>query len=991
MTMTDTALIRAGQAVTSCAQDGLWLLDRVGTQTGAHRIARRFDASGYLDLESLAAAWDAVLERHEVLRSTLVEVDGRPVQQIGKAAVESFVVTDLRHLARPDRDEQADRLCAELAAEPMDLAGGPLARLTVLRLDTAEQRLVLVAHRAVADERSLSIILAQLSADYAEAVALSSVTVQPASLQYADYARWRRDADADRPVRRDWWSTALTSSPSALTADRPRSSRPVTGGCGTLRFDWGTDAADLLTDLCDDSGATPLAVLLAGYQGLLQRFAGEDRVAIGVAYPVRPQAFAEVVGPFDNLLVISGDLSDGPTFRELVGRAEESLREAFDNRALPFTHLVRALNGDGDPRQGALCDAMLIVATEPEAELRLTGAAVTRAELRTGTAAADLTLTVERFTASIAGSLAFRDDHFGPDAAEVLLDQLGTLLIAALAAPDTRVGDLPLDGVERSRALELASNQIGVGAAAEEPVHELFRRIAQVTPDAVAVSWHDGELTYGELDRRAALLAGHLAALGARGKAVAIRLTPGPSQLAASLGVLRAGAHMVWFGTGDAGERGRVVLDELRPACLLREGDPAGDELARWFGEELGGRVIDLATLDAVPVPPPTEPVSLEELAYVAYTSGSTGKPKGIAQTHGAFTQFVAWLADSLDVGPGTRIAQWAAPEHDPSLCEVFAALTTGATLCPVPEKIRAHPEKFVDWLVESRITFLQTVPSFGRELLKVFKRRDPAARTDSLRRLVLMGEALPPELVNGFRAALPGIALANVYGPTETIAATWHEVTGDVAATVPIGRSIPGRQVLVLDEADRPCPVGVTGEIVIRSPFVARGYIGDESGGGAFRPVDGGSSGRIENDPERMRCYRTGDLARRRADGLLEFRGRRDLQVKLYGTRVELADVEAALAEHDSVAECAVVPLTDSDGLVIQLVAFVVPRRTPSGADAAGADAWRTHLRKRFGTSMLLVSFQTSSSSLPRNVGGKVDRRRLAAGARDSTTARRN
>lgn len=986
MKTSGTSLYSAGQALTSCAQDGFWLLDRLVPHSGAYRICRVYQISGDFDVKALQAAWHEVVDRHEILRTTLVEVDGRPMQKIAAESAESFVFTDLSVLAQPDRDSHADRLCAELAADTVSLAEGPLARLTVLRLTSVEHRAVVVLHRAIIDDHSVSILVNELSAYYARAIGVGTASPLPGlPLQYADYARWQREKEAGLTVRRDWWASALTPPPLVLPVDR--SARPNAHGSGLLRFDWGADVAGLLADLHQEEETTPLVVLLAAFQALLHRYAGEDRVAVGVPVPLRPKTFAGLIGPFDNLLVFTGDLAGSPTFRDLIGRVAGTVREAFDNRTLPFSHLVRALNADGDPRGVPQCDAMLVVREEPEAELALAGAVVLRHEVDTGSAATDLTLTVERFEDSVAGTLAYRDDLFESESAAVVLDQLRTLLVAALTAPDTRVDDLPMDSADRVRATAAAADQIGAGEVAEEPVHELFRRSAELTPDAEAVSWSDGWVTYAELERHAAQITGYLHELGAKGSPVAIRMTPGPRQLAASLGVLRAGAHMVWFGTGDAGERGRVVLDELRPVCMLREGDPAGDELARWFSEELGGRVVDIAALDQDSVAPSSGgPVSLDELAYVAYTSGSTGKPKGIAQSHGAFTQFVTWLADALDIGPGARIAQWAAPEHDPSLCEVFAALTTGGTLCPVPERIRAHPEKFVDWLVDSRITFLQTVPSFAKELLKVIKRRGEAIRLDSLERLVLMGEALPPELVNGFRSALPGVQVANVYGPTETIAATWHEVTGTVGATVPIGRAIPGRQVLVLDDADRPCPTGVTGEIVIRSPYVARGYVGDEIGGGAFRPVDGLS----ESGPEHIRCYRTGDLARRRWDGLLEFRGRRDLQVKLYGTRVELADVEAALAEHESVAECAVIPLTDSDGLVIQLVAYVVPRRTPSGDAVAGADAWRAHLRRRFGTSMLLVSFETLSSSLPRNVGGKVDRRQLAAGARTNVTARR-
>ncbi len=975
----------AGRAVTSCAQDGLWLLDHMAAHSVTWQVCRAYRVSGRFRPDALRAAWRAVLDRHEILRTTLVDVGGRPVPNIAPTELaESFTVVDLSRQAAADRDVQADRLCAKLAADPVGIAEGPAARLTVLRLTPTVHRVVLVLNRTVIDDCSVSILVDELSAYYADAVGAGAGHPVPAELAvgYADYARWQRDQESSPEFRRllGWWTSALTPLPPplALPVDRQRSAWPVTRG-GELRFDWGEELGGRLAELCRSAGTTPFAVLLATFQTLLHRYSGEDRVAVAVPVAVRPPQFAGLVGPFDNLLVLSCDLAGAPTFRAVVGRAARAARAAFDHSALPFRHLVRALNPDRDPGRVPLCDAMLAFRDEQEAELRLAGVDARRYEVDAGLAAADLTLTVQRAAPSVAGSLAYRSDLFERASAAVILDQLHTLLVAGLTTPDTPVDELPMDSAHRVSATAGHLDQIAA-AVPHQPVHELVRRCAQHTPAADAIISSGGALTYDELDRKAARVTGGLRALGIDGSTVAVRMQPGPNQVAASLGVLRAGGHLAWLSTGDTGERGRAVLAELRPACLLLEGDPAADELASWYRDELGGEVVDVTVPDRLgrgeTVSPSDNRVELDQPAYVAYTSGSTGKPKGIIQSHGAFAQFVTWMATALQIRPGSRVAQWVAPEHDPSLCEVFATLVAGGTLYPVPQRIRVHPEKFVDWLVGERITFLQTVPSFARELVKVITGRGVAGRLGSLERLVLMGETLPGELANGLLTALPTVRLTNMYGPTETIAATWCEITGAVPGTVPIGRPIPGRHVLVLDDADRPCPTGVTGELVIRSPYVARGYVGDDASRGAFRPV----AGLAGTGPEPVRCYRTGDLARRRWDGLLEFRGRRDLQVKLHGMRVELAEVEAALAEHDTVAECAVVPLRDQDGLVIQLVAYVVPRHARSGGSAAGATMWRAHLRRRFGTSMRLVSFETLSGGLPRNAAGKVDRRRLPA-----------
>jgi amino acid adenylation domain-containing protein len=492
------------------------------------------------------------------------------------------------------------------------------------------------------------------------------------------------------------------------------------------------------------------------------------------------------------------------------------------------------------------------------------------------------------------------------------------------------------------------------------PVHLLVSNRAEAAPEATAISWRDGPVSARELDRHAGRIAAALA--GFAGRPVAVRVPAGPDRYAALLGVLRAGAVLLWSGTGAAGERGRGILDAVCPAAVLTGG--TGDDLSKGHTERTGVPLLDVSALpEALPDATSAEPgVPPEAWAYIAHTSGSTGRPKGVPQTHAALAQFSSWFATEFGLARGVRVAQWVSPDHDPALCETFATLVAGAVLCPVPEPVRAHPGRLLAWLAAERIDVLQTVPSFARQLLteSTERSRVPLA----LRRLLLMGEAVPESLVRGLQAAAPGMALANIYGPTETVAATWHQIPPASRGVIPIGRPIPGRDVLVLDETDRECPPGVVGEMVIRSPYVTPGYLGDESGDPAFRTVPGRGPGP---------WYRTGDLGLRRDDGLLEFRGRRDQQVKIQGHRLELAEIETVLLEHESIAECAVLAMTGADGIVTTLAAYVVPRDEPCPAQ------WRAHMRQRFGDLMLPVKFRAVPRALPRNDTGKVDRRLLA------------
>lgn len=920
--------------VTSSAQDGLWFLSELAPDSPAHTLCRAFRVRGPLEVGGLRAAWRSVLRRHEGLRGTVVDRAGRPELLVADdAADDAWSFADLA--AADDlaagADDAADAFRAELAAAPLSLTAGPLARLAVARLGDDDHVVVLVAHRLVCDDESLSIVVDELSAGAPPGTAP----------RYADHARWQRAQDHRGLLQ--WWSEALTPRPAPpdLPVDHVRPPVPW-APAGVVRFDWG--ALGLA-----EWGTAPHVVVLAAFQALLHRYGGGDRIAVGMPVSTRPPEFAGAVGLFENLVVPCADFSGSPTFRELLGRVGTAVAGALAHRALPFDELVRGLDVDREPHRVPFCDTLFAV-KGADPVLRLPGARVDALPSDPRAARATLALTVAENGTE--GVLEYRADLLEAASAEQIANQLRTLLTAALADPDAPVSALPLESQDHLAAAARDADRVADGPTDLPPVTTLVHRVAA---DAPALSSDGVHTSYAELRAQAARVTAALA--GVAGEPVAVRMGSGPRQVAAVLGVLDSGAHLVCLGADEMGERGRTMLADIRPAHLLVDGSTGADALARWYAEEQGGQVTDIALVADGPGAAPTS-VTPADRAYVAYTSGSTGRPKGIPQSHATLAQFATWFAGEFGIGPGARVAQWAAPGYDAALCEAFATLAAGATLCPVPDRIRANPEKIAAWLAAERVTHFQTVPSFAREILRVL---DGGARLDDLTHLLLAGEALPGDLVDGLRAALPSVRMVNLYGPTELILATWHEVTGGGHGVTPVGRSIPGRQVLVLDAEDRPCPAGVTGDIVVRSPFTTPGYLGSDDRT-AFRPTAAGP------------CYRTGDLGRRRFDGVLEFRGRKDFQVKFNGVRLELGDIEATLAGHDSVAECAVVAVADGNRMVKRLVAHVVPIRGADGTATGAAAQWRAALRARFGKAMPPVTFRTLLD-LPRNIGGKVNR----------------
>ncbi|WP_433202071.1 AMP-binding protein [Dactylosporangium sp. CS-047395] len=923
---------RTEHETTSPAQDRAWFLHQLMPGSAEQNRCRQFAVVGPLDLGAVRRAWAAVSDRHELLRTVFLAVDGRPVPIVQRDADAALEILDLRdRWTWPDSEDVADRLAAERMERPLDPGTG-LVAVTLLVLDDENARLLLVADAMICDETSVGIVAEELAAAYNRNLDEHDKPVQYRAVAAVERRR-TLEPDPQWVASREPRADALD-----LPADRERPRGPWAPS-QAVRFDWPGRFAQV-------ADAEPAEVLLAALHALLHRYDPAGRIAVAVPVSTRTALTEKVVGPFDNLMVVAVDFAEAATFRRLLRAVHRQVRTALQYRNLPFDHLARLAGGERDPRRAVLYDAVFAGPVAHRPILAFGPAQALPMRAASGVAQADLALVVDRLEPSVVGSLRYRTDMFDHATAERIAAQLRALVEAAIEHPDDPLATLTLDPACASRAEP--------DEVEHERVHDTIAGLARTHPDAPAVAdANGGTVTYADLSRRADAIA---AAIGdATGAPIAVRIAPSAAFAAAATGVLRAGGHLICLATEDSGERDREILRGLAPRCLLVDED---SPFATWYRTE--GTVIDVTT---VPDAPPPRAAG-SSAAYIAYTSGSTGVPKGIRQTHAALAQFTHWFAEEFGIGPGVRLAQWAAPGYDASLMELFAGLTSGATVCPVPDGIRGNPEKLLPWLIGERITVLQTVPSFARELRRTIAE---TAKPPELRTLLLAGEPLPGALANDLRALLPGIRLVNLYGPTETILATWHEVRGDVSGTVPIGRAIPGRHVEVLDERGAPCPDGVTGDLVIRSPYVTPGYVGVEA-----RPAH------LFPGP----YYRTGDRARRRYDGALEFRGRTDLQIKFFGRRLELAEIEAALAEHESVAACAVLPLGDQEGLVTRIVAYVVPRTQP----APSTDVWRTHVRRRFGKAKLPLSFRTVTA-LPRTAGGKVDRHRLAAGAARTAT----
>ncbi len=963
----------------SFAQQRLWFLDQMEPESTAYNVTGAFHLRGRLDAAALERALDEVRRRHDSLRTVFRVRGGEPVQVVLPWRPAPLPVTDVSGMPRAEREAEADRRVAEMAGTPFDLAAGPLVRAELVRLDAGEHVFAFGMHHIVSDGWSMGVFNRELRTLYEAFAAGRASPLPELEIQYPDFAVWQREQLAGDVVERQvaFWRDALGGAPTLdLPTDRPRpATQTFRGAAEELLVP--RELAGRLRALGERERATPFMVLMAAWQLLLARRSGQDDVVVGTPVAGRSRREIEgLIGFFVNTLAIRLDLAGRPDFRELVRRSREASLAALAHQDLPFEKIVEELKPERDPSRPPLFQVTFALQNAP-------GGAVESPGLEWGgwggegrTAKYDLSLVLVDTPEGLAGALEYNTDLFERATAQRIVAQLRTVLEAVAADPAVRAGDLPLLAPGER---EMLAGWSGSGAtqAPARCVHELFAEQAARTPDAVAVASGSAALTYAELDRRSDALARALRGRGVRPETpVALCVERSAEMVAAVLGILRAGGVFVPLDPEYPAERLAFMLADSGARLLLTDG-AAGDALAGFAGETVRLDAIDAGALPHSRTPAlshsSSHSPSPENLAYVIYTSGSTGTPKGVAVTHASLASTLLSARDAFGIGEGDVMPSLASFAFDIWLLEALLPLLSGGSVRVVPRERVVDVDALVEELEGA--TVLHAVPALMRRVVDgVAAARGALPR---LRRALVGGDAVPPELPGAMREVFPGAEVRLLYGPTEgTIICAAHHARGaEAGGRHLLGRPLGNAPLYVLDAAGEPAPVGVPGELCIAGAATARGYPGrPEATAGRFVPdALSGVAG--------ARMYRSGDRARWLPTGDLEFLGRMDRQVKVRGFRIEPGEVEARLAAHPEVREAVVLVREDASGEK-RLVGYVVP-----AGEGVRAAELREHLSARLPEYMVpgtLVVLET----LPLTPNGKVDRGALpapdGAGARE-------
>ncbi|WP_229402065.1 non-ribosomal peptide synthetase [Micromonospora okii] len=921
----------------SFAQERVWMANQLDPGSPVYNVSNPWPFPRELDADAARGVLDRVVARHEALRTHLRMDDGALVQVVREHEPVRVEAEDLSGLPEAERTARYRAIREELARTPIPLDAAPLWRARLVKVTDA-WTLQFVVHHAVFDAHSAVLFTRELAAFAAAAVTGGPADVAELPIQYADFAAWQREQLAGPELDRQlaFWTDHLAGAPAVtgLPLDRPRPARLGFAG-DEVRFDLPDGLLDAVGRLATASAATPYMVLLAGFAALLSRVSGDDTVVVGVSTAGRdtPEV-SPLIGMFVNPVALRCDLAGDPTVAELLDRVRDGLIDAMEHGQTPFQKIVEAVAPRRDPSVQPIFQTALNFI--PDSGLDPVPLGTTKDDL-----AFDITTGESR--------LVYRTDLFDRATAEAIVARYVRLLAAAVAEPARRVAELPLlDDAERRQVLD-TWNATAHDRPASTIVAEVQRQAA-ATPGAVALVCDGAELTYAELNAAANRLARLLVARGAGPETrVALALPRSTELLVAILAVLKSGAAYVPVDTGYPAARIAYLLEDAEPALVLAAADTAnlvpGDALVL---DPLTAADLDASDLTDADRVAPLRP---EHPAYVLYTSGSTGRPKGVVVEHRSVTAYLAWARHTYPGLAGTALLH-SPVSFDLTVTGLLGPLTAGGT-------VRLAAIDSPAARTGGRPDFLKVTPSHLPLLDDVL-----SPTTD----LVIGGEALTGEQLAGWRAAHPEVAVINEYGPTEAtvgcVAARIAPGQDAPAGAVPIGTPTWNTRALLLDAALNPVPPGVAGELYVAGDQLARGYLRRPGlTAERFLPCPYGPAG--------QRMYRTGDLARWRADGTMEYLGRRDDQVKVRGMRIELGEIESALLARPGVREAAVVVRAE-DGEPT-LVGYLV-----GDVDQA---ALATDLARELPAHLVPAAF-VALDALPLTPNGKLDRAALPAPA---------
>lgn len=959
-------------------QQFLWFLYHLAPQSSAYNVAFVARVVSPIDFVRMGAAFQKLVDRHPMLRTTYNSSGGVPSVQI-----HSRLDLTCEHIdATGWSEEVIDREVHQRYCEPFDLAKGPILRVQLFTCAPEDHILLLTIHHIACDGWSIGILLKEFRDLYSGDPAIN---LPACAAPYTDFTRYQSEMlkgpEGDRLY--SFWKQQLAGELTELNLpldkQRPRTRVPCGG---TRHFSITGNFYRSIVSFARSSGATLYTFLLASFQALLMRYSSQEDILIGTPMASRPRKEDEfTVGCYINPIVIRGTISADSTFEELLRRTRKTFTDAFEHRHYPFPLLVEQVSPARDPSRSPIFQVMFnFLNRQTLGEVAnllyrdksgaLDGESVGFGDMKMRPfpmdqeeGQFDLALQMIDDNHSLTGLLKYSTDVYEEATIARIASHFEILLQGIVSNPNQRLSDLPLLSETERHQLLVEWNNTKVDYPQELCIHQLFETQVERTPEAVAVVFEDEQLTYREVNRHANQLAHFLRSVGVGPEVlVGIAVERSLEMVVGLYGILKSGGAYVPLDPTYPPERIAYMLENAQVPVLLTQSKLL-DKLPPYEGQVI---CLDTDWDDLIADQSQENPfckTTLENLAYVIYTSGSTGKPKGVMNTHGGILNRLLWMQDAYQLTSSDRVLQKTPFSFDVSVWEFFWPLMFGARLVVARPEGHKNNDYLIQIIIEQRITTMHFVPP----MLRLFLEAKDMEKCDSLRQVICSGEALPLDLQNQFFARL-GAKLHNLYGPTEAaVDVTYWECQRNTnLKTVPIGRPIANTKIYILDRYMRPVPIGVPGELHIGGVQVARGYLN--------RPDL--TAQKFISDPfsdnPKARLYKTGDLTRYLPDCSIEYLGRLDHQVKVRGFRIELGEIESVLSQHPAVRETVVLVYEDIPDDK-RLVAYVVlNQKSPISTSEL-----RNFLKAKLPDFMVPAVF-VLLDAIPLTPNGKVDRRAL-------------
>ncbi|HZR56650.1 MAG TPA: amino acid adenylation domain-containing protein [Terriglobales bacterium] len=949
----------------SLAQQRFWVLEQLGEGSGAFNIPIRWLLKGHIQTDVLERTFNELIRRHEILRTTLTQIDGQPMQRIVPALNIQLPVIDLSGLPEAKRSEEADRVTRKLGEEAFDLSRLPLIRASILAMQDHEYILHVTVHHIVADGWSVGLLAQEIGDIYNAFVkGLSSPLPEP-EMQYSDYAAWQRALLQSEEIREQnqyWRERFHNHTPFEVMPDKPRPALQTTNG-DVVSIQLSRHITDMIQEVSRKQGNTFFITACATFLTLLYRYTGQEDITIGTQVSGRNQVEHEkIIGLFLNTLPLRNDLSGNPTFSQLLERLQEVVMQALAHQDTPFEQLVEMINPKRDLSRNPLFQVNFMLQRSLVTSRDYETFSLIDVPSRLAGAMYDLNCLMVERPDGWRASIQFNTDLFETETASRMLSHFERLLEEVGKNPGKRISEFALLTAGESNLLKKWNGNT-LQLPQEKTVHQLIQTQIERTPKAIAVICGRENCSYEELDRRSNQLARYIEKLGVRpGAKIALCLERSVNMMVALLAIMKAGASYIPLDPAYPAERLTYMIEDSGVSLLLTQ-----QKLLPIIPANAVHTIcLDIETKKIGQESPekPGIKVDSESLAYVIYTSGSTGKPKGVQIPHRAVVNLLLSMQQEPGIHAQDVLVAVTTLSFDIAALELFLPLTVGARLVIASREQASVGTDLFELVKRERATILQATPSTWQILLDAGWRGDPSLK------MLCGGEALPRSLANQLLAA--GEDLWNMYGPTETT--IWSSTLKVKAGSgpVPIGPPIANTQFYVLDKHFQQAPLGTPGELYIGGTGVAHGYLNrPELTREKFIPDP-------FSDRDDALLYRTGDLVRWKIDGEIEFLGRTDHQVKVRGFRIETGEIETVIGKHPSVKEAAVVARDDQKGSKY-LVAYLVLDSADTSSAATPLQDLRSHLQQTLPEYMQPSAFVTLDA-LPRTPNGKIDRNALPA-----------